>query len=74
LLAWSDPKTIGVAAHENCSCGTTMALTSEGMPISQVHLVLQWIKEETKRQCLSPLELLDYIRNEVRKGILVEPV
>jgi len=67
---WETTKPIGAAAHSNCSCGTTLSLTSEGMPISQVHLVLQWIKEETKRRGLSPLELIDYIRNEIRKRVL----
>jgi hypothetical protein len=51
-----------------------MTLTSEGMPVSQVHLVLKWIKEETQRQGASPLELINYIRNEIRKRVLTDPV
>jgi hypothetical protein len=49
-----------------------MTLTSEGMPVPQVHLVLKWIKEETQRQGLSPLELINYVRNEVRKRVLAD--
>ena len=71
---WETTQPIGAAAHSNCLCGTTMVLTSDGMPISQIHLVLKWIKEETKRRGLSPKELLDYIRNEVRKRVLADPV
>ncbi len=71
---WKPKKPIGAAAHSNCSCGTTMVLTSEGMPISQIHLVLQWIKEETKRRGLSSKELISYVRNEVRKRVLIDPV
>jgi hypothetical protein len=71
---WETKQPIGAAAHANCPCGTTMTLTSEGMPVSQVHLVLKWIKEETQRQGASPLELINYIRNEIRKRVLTDPV
>ena len=71
---WETTQPIGVGAHSNCPCGTTMTLTSEGMPLSQVHLVLNWIKEETQRQGSSPLELIDYIRSEIRKRVLMDPV
>jgi hypothetical protein len=69
---WETTQPIGAAAHSNCPCGTTMTLTSEGMPVPQVHLVLKWIKEETQRQGLSPLELINYVRNEVRKRVLAD--
>jgi hypothetical protein len=71
---WETTQPIGAMAHANCPCGTTLALTSEGMPISQVHLVLKWIKKETKRRGLNPLELMDYIRDEIRKQVLTDSV
>jgi hypothetical protein len=61
-------------ALSNCVCGTTLALTSNGMPISQVHLVLKWIKKETDRRGLSPKELMSNVRDEVRKRVLIDPV
>jgi hypothetical protein len=36
---WETMQPIGAAALSNCLYGTTLSLTSEGMPISQVHLV-----------------------------------
>jgi len=71
---WKTTQPIGAVAHANCPCGTTMALTTEGMPISQIHLVLKWVKEETKRRGLSPEELIGYVRDEVRKRVLIDPV
>jgi len=71
---WETTKPVGGVAHANCLCGTTMALTTDGMPLSKIHLVLKWIKEETKRRGLSPNELMDYVRNEVRKQVLTDPV
>lgn len=71
---WETTRPIGAAAHSNCPFGTTMVLTSEGMQISQINLVLKWIKEETKQRGLSPRELMDYIRDEIRKRVLIDPV
>ncbi len=71
---WKTTRPIGAAAHSNCPCGTTMVLTSEGMQVSQINLVLKWIKEETKRRGLSPMELMDSIRDEIRKQVLIDPV
>lgn len=71
---WETTKPVGGAAHANCPCGTTMALTTDGMPLSKIHLVLKWIKEETKRRGLSSKELMGYVRDEVRKRVLTDPV
>ena len=71
---WETTQPIGAVALSNCHCGNTMALTSEGMPISQINLVLRWIKEETKRRSMSPKQIMGYIRNEIRKRVLADPV
>jgi hypothetical protein len=71
---WETTRPIGAAAHSNCPCGTTMLLTSEGMPISQINLVLRWIKKETEQRSSSPRRLMDYIRDEIRKRVLIDPV
>lgn len=71
---WETTQPIGAAALANCPCGNTMALTSEGMQISQINLVLRWINEETKRRGLSPMELMGYIRKEIRKQVPTDPV
>ena len=71
---WETTQPIGAAALSNCSCGNTMALTSKAMPISQINLVLRWIKEETKQRGLSSKDLMGYIRNEIRKRVLRDPV
>ena len=71
---WETTQPIGAVAHANCPCGTTMALTTEGMPISQIHLVLKWVKEETERRGLSSEELIGYVRDEIRKRVLIDQV
>lgn len=69
---WEPTQPLGAFAYANCSCGTTLALTTEGMPLAKIHLVLAWVKTETKRRGLSPAELIDYVRDEVRKRALAE--
>ena len=71
---WETTQPLGGVALANCSCGTTMALTTDGMPLSQIHLALKWIKEESQQRGLNPNDLLDYIRSEVRKRVLNDPV
>jgi hypothetical protein len=71
---WETTQPIGGVALANCSCGNTLALTTEGMPLSKIHLVLKWIKVESERRGLSPMELIDYVRDEVRKRVLVDAV
>jgi hypothetical protein len=67
---WETTQPIGGVALANCPCGTTLALTTEGMPLSKIHLVLKWIRVESERRDLSPMELLGYLRDEVRKRVL----
>ena len=71
---WETTQPIGALALANCPCGSTMALSTEGIPLSQIHLLLKWVRTETERRGLSSRELIDYIRDEVRKQVLADPV
>ena len=70
---WEPTQPISDAAYSNCPCGNRLALTSNGMPIPHILLVLRWIKEKTERRGLSPTELMDYVREEIRKRVLTDP-
>ena len=64
---------VNVRYCANCPCGTTMALSSEGMPLAQLWPLLAWARVETKRRGLSPQELLNYLRAEICKQVLAAP-
>jgi len=64
---------LGTMTYANCPCGTTLALTSQGMPLSQLWALLGWARLETKRRGLSPQELLNYLRLEICKQVLATP-
>lgn len=74
LENWETTQPIGAVALANCACGTTLALTTGGMPISQMHLMLKWIKEETQHRGMSSVELADYVRDEIHKRVLEDIV
>src|ERR1700685_4063004 len=52
-------KPIGGLAMANCVCGTTMALSTKEMPVSQTHRILEWIRTESERRAWSPTQMLD---------------
>lgn len=65
---------IGIFAMANCSCRTTMALSAERMPLSETLCILGWIRAETRRTGLNPTALLNRLRDEIRRQLLVEPI
>jgi len=70
---WRPLRPIGTATFANCPCGTTLALTSKGMPLYQLWPLLHWAKVETQRRGQTPRELLNYLRDEITKQVLAEP-
>jgi hypothetical protein len=67
---WKPLRPLGTMTYANCPCGTTLALTSQGMPLSQLWSLLAWARLETSRRGLSPQELLNYLREEICKQVL----
>jgi hypothetical protein len=71
---WEPEKPIGAVAHANCHCGNTLALATGGMPLSQAHLALKWVRIESHRRGLNPTELVGYLREEIRKQVIADPI
>lgn len=61
---------MGVFALANCTCGTTLALSSQGMPVETLHALLEWVRIESGLRHVTPAALVDHVRNEVRKVAL----
>ena len=70
---WNTLRPIGSVALVNCPCGSTLSLGTEGMPLPRRLLLLQWLGIETQRRGLTSQELLEYLRDAVRKQVLAEP-
>jgi hypothetical protein len=69
---WDTRQPIGSAALANCSCGTTLALTTEEMALPLRLELLNWVKMETQRRGITPSDLLADLRDKIRKGGLAE--
>jgi hypothetical protein len=70
---WNPAKPIGTATYADCQCGNTLAVTSDGLPLSQLWSLLNWAKAETAKRGMTPRELLNYLRDEICKQVLAEP-
>jgi|SRR5580658_2587414 hypothetical protein len=69
---YKTPHPIGGLAMANCVCGSTLALSTKTMPVPETHLLLEWIRTETERRGIKTAELLDHLRDEVRRQVLAE--
>lgn len=72
LADWKTEKPLGAAALANCPCGSTLALTTEGMPLETIHEMLEWIRLETERRGVTAAELVGEVREGVRRLVLEE--
>jgi hypothetical protein len=63
---------LGAVAISACLCGEPTALTSDGMPIFRYWSLLLWAKTETVRRGITVAELLNHLRQEVRKLVISE--
>jgi len=70
---WQPTQPVGTVTLANCPCGSTLALSSQGMPLIQLWRLLNWARIETRRREMSPQQLLCYLRDEICKQVLAEP-
>ena len=67
---WKPAESSGNLSLANCACGTTLALSSDNMPVTQIWQVLKWVKMETERRGCHVREVLCILRDEVsRRGL-----
>ena len=70
---WNPLKPMGTVTYTNCPCGTTLALSSHGMPILRLWSLYNWARTETKRRGMTMRELLNYLRDEIRTEVAADP-
>ena len=69
---WKPENPLGAFLYSNCPCGNTLALSSKGMPLPLLWSIMAWAKRETKKQKMTPQELLTHLRDEMCKQVLSE--
>jgi hypothetical protein len=70
---WKTTQPIGSLALANCPCGSTLALSTEGMALPLRQALLSWVKIETQRLGVSSSDLLERMRDEIRRQVMGEP-
>lgn len=69
---WRTTSPIGSLAYADCPCGSTLALSTEGLALPQRQALLEWVRLETQRRGVTPSALLDSIRDTLRAQVLSE--
>ena len=67
---WRPKAPMGTMTYANCRCGSTLALSSEGMPLPRLWSLMSWARGETKRRNLTPRQLLNYLHDEICKQVI----
>jgi hypothetical protein len=73
LNDWKPEQPIGTATYANCPCGNTLILISRGMQVRRLWLLMNWARLETRKRGQTVEELLNYLREEIRKQVLATP-
>ncbi|MGA3170202.1 MAG: hypothetical protein ABSE62_04245 [Chthoniobacteraceae bacterium] len=69
---WNPKRPLGTATYSNCPCGSTLALSSHGMPVFRLWSLYNWARVETRKRGVNMQQLLIYLRNEIRDQIQAE--
>lgn len=70
---WNPVRPLGTIAYYICPCGTTMALSSDGMPLERLWALMDWARIETQHRDVTPRQLLNQLRDALHKQVLAEP-
>jgi hypothetical protein len=70
---WQPLKPVGTVSFANCPCGSTLAISSNHMPLPQLWRLMSWARTETRRRGLDPGQLLIQMRDEICRQVLAEP-
>ena len=73
LNDWKPEQPLGTATYANCPCGNTLALSSKGMQVRRLWPLMNWARLETKKRGQTVEELLNYLREEIRKQVFAIP-
>ena len=70
---WLPKEPLGIMALANCRCRTTIALSSEGMPVLQLWRIMLWVRLGSYRQGVTPSAILTALRDTIVAQELAEP-
>ncbi len=69
-LSWELYHPVGTIGMVNCSCDTTLAISSSGMDLKTLWRLMNWGRKEAKKRGLKISDLLENLRNKMEKRVL----
>jgi hypothetical protein len=66
-------KPLGPMSLASCPCGTTLGISSLGIPLTQMIELMTWARTECKSRSISVRELLRHIRDRIDRQVLEGP-
>jgi len=67
---WQPITPIGTFSMANCSCGSTLTLSSEGMDLITLSQLMNWAREETQIRGIGMRDLLEDLRTKIDLVVL----
>jgi hypothetical protein len=67
---WQPADPLGTLVAANCTCGSSLALSTDGMPLARLHASLGWLKRESERRGETVEHILKRLREEIRRQVL----
>jgi hypothetical protein len=61
---------MGPMSHANCPCGTTLTVSSGGIPTTQLVELLTWARDESRKRSIGVRDLLLHIRDRIDRQVL----
>jgi hypothetical protein len=69
---WTPRTPIGTVSMANCTCGTTLGVNTDGMPLRTMWQLLLWARFESWHRHVSLSELLRWVREQIDAQVLAE--
>lgn len=69
---WTPKMPLGTMSMANCSCGTTMTISSGGMSIWTLWRLMRWARDESHRRGITMEQLLTWVRAQIDEQVLGE--
>jgi len=67
---WNPVKPAGTVSISNCSCGSSLSLSSNGMEVKTLLQLMRWARKEAKIQGIDFSDFLDILRTKFNTSVL----
>jgi hypothetical protein len=67
---WQPARPLGTIGLANCSCGSTLAISSSRMNLITYWRLMNWARKEIKHQEITSNDLLEDLRRKIDQSVL----